>query len=83
MSGGAEPQGEEFYDENSDGDFVTALQDGLDTYTEGDWDMEIEEGPATTRFQEKRSFVQPLGMHPFGHTVVLRGGGHSEWEDHE
>jgi hypothetical protein len=42
MSGGAEPQGEEFYNENSYGDFVTALQDGLDTYTEDDWDMEIE-----------------------------------------
>jgi hypothetical protein len=45
MSGAAEPL-DDFHDD-SDDDMAT---DRLDMYTEDDWDMEMEEGPATDRF---------------------------------
>jgi hypothetical protein len=45
ISGAAEPQ-DDFNDKDSDDNIVTTLQDRLDMYTEDDWDMEIEEGPA-------------------------------------
>ncbi|KAF2191183.1 hypothetical protein K469DRAFT_720172, partial [Zopfia rhizophila CBS 207.26] len=46
MSGAAEPQ-DDFHDDDSDDDIVEALQNRWDMYTEDDWDMDIEEGPAT------------------------------------
>jgi HNH endonuclease len=44
MSGAAEPQ-DDYYDEDSDDDIATALQDRWNVYTEDDWDMEMEEEP--------------------------------------
>jgi hypothetical protein len=46
MSGAAETQ-DDFHDKDRNNDTVPAWQDQLDMYTEDDWDMEIEEFPAT------------------------------------
>jgi HNH endonuclease len=67
LSGAAEPQ-DDFHDKDRDDEIMSALQEPLDMYTEDDWDMEIEELPATEHFEE----------------VTLRGGvGHREKEDHK
>jgi hypothetical protein len=50
MSGAAEPQ-DDFHDKDSNDNFMQALQDRLDVYTEDDWDMGIEEVPTTEHFE--------------------------------
>jgi hypothetical protein len=83
MSGAAEPQ-DDFHDKDRDNDIMPAWQDQLDMYTEDDWDMEIEEFPATEHFEEGPSLAQPFGVHTLEHMVTLRGGvGHREKEDHK
>ncbi|KAF2189132.1 hypothetical protein K469DRAFT_701685 [Zopfia rhizophila CBS 207.26] len=75
MSGAAEPQ-DDFHDDDSDDDIVEALQNRWDMDTEDDWDMDIEEWPATSpeRFWEGRFPAQLPGIQTFGHMVTLRGG---------
>ncbi|KAF2184435.1 hypothetical protein K469DRAFT_709186 [Zopfia rhizophila CBS 207.26] len=82
MSGAAEPQ-DDFHDDDSDDDIVEALQNRWDMYTEDDWDMDIEEGPATSpeRFWKGRFPAQLPGIQTFGHMVTLRGGEDREGED--
>ncbi|KAF2190392.1 hypothetical protein K469DRAFT_623444 [Zopfia rhizophila CBS 207.26] len=86
MSGAAEPQ-DDFHDDddNSDDDIVKVLQNRWDMYTEDDWDMDIEEWPATSpeRFWEGRFPAQLPGIQTFGHMVTLCGGEDSEGEDRE
>jgi hypothetical protein len=83
LSGAAEPQ-DDFHDKDCDNEIVSALQEPLDMYTEDDWDMEIEELPATEHFEEGPSLARPFGVHTFEHMVTLRGGvGHREKEVHK
>jgi hypothetical protein len=67
MSGAAESQND-FHDEDSDDNIMTARQDQLDMYTEGDWDMEL----------EGRFPALSFGTHGFGHMVTLRSRGFEE-----
>ncbi|KAF2177893.1 hypothetical protein K469DRAFT_754850 [Zopfia rhizophila CBS 207.26] len=76
ISGAAELQ-DDFYDNDSDDDIATASQNRWNMYTEDDWDMDIEEGPATY------SPTQLPGIQTFGHMVTLRGGEDREGEDRE
>jgi hypothetical protein len=82
MSGAAEPQ-DDFHNKDSDNDFMLALQDRLDGYTEDDWDMEVEEGRTAEYFEEGLSLAQPIGVHTVEHMGTLRGGRHREREDHK
>ncbi|KAF2188326.1 hypothetical protein K469DRAFT_703833 [Zopfia rhizophila CBS 207.26] len=84
ISGAAEPQ-DDFHDDDSDDDIVEALQNRWDMDTEDDWDMDIEERPATLleRFWEGRFPAQLPGIQTFGHMVTLRGGEDREGEDRE
>jgi hypothetical protein len=53
-------------------------------YTEVDWDMEIEEFPATEHFEEGPSLARPFGVHTLEIMDTLSGGvGHREKVDHK
>jgi hypothetical protein len=73
MSGAAEPH-DDYYND-SDVDIVTTLQDQWDMDSDNEWDMEMEEVPATEYFGDGHSFARPFGVSTFEDTVTLRGGG--------
>jgi hypothetical protein len=58
MSGAAEPR-DDLYDGDSDSGITIAMMNRHDLYTEDDWDMNMEEEPATRSFRRDDPFHSP------------------------
>ncbi|KAF2261985.1 hypothetical protein CC78DRAFT_520953 [Lojkania enalia] len=86
ISGAAEHQDNYHDDNDSNDDIAKALQNWRDMYTEDNWNMDIEEGPAT--YLEGHFPAQFTGIQRSGHMTILRGGegsreGEDRGEDHK